>query len=240
MVWKCKIFLARSLHLLAQAINCFVEGPSHKLWTILFQRAFILCNLHTFTGIYHLTSTLEPFCNFQEIAINSRKFSSSFQEIHFWDVETLLNVLLLPVVELLQWVRGLPQTWLQQHQETTSQSCWQWLGRCPWFRRNKKKSEKGNQTILKAIIWYWQIWMHFHHSLEKWGILTPDIRKLQTTKNHFKRQIEGQQWITGGSYVHKPMVKLLGAPNNFFVCVCLYFSKYYGFRQNNSQGFQNS
>ena len=62
--------------------------------------------------------------------------------------------------------------------------------------------------------------------------------------NHFKRQIEGQQWtITKESYVglHKPMVRFSGPPPpNFFLGGMHIFPNIDGFRQNNSQGFYNS
>ena len=34
---------------------------------------------------------------------------------------------------------------------------------------------------VKAIVKDWGIWINFHHSFEKCSILTPDIRKPQTS-----------------------------------------------------------
>ena len=41
----------------------------------------------------HLTHTHCGLLQFQEIAINSRKFQSSYEEIYFWVVETLITCL---------------------------------------------------------------------------------------------------------------------------------------------------
>ena len=66
---------------------------------------------------------------------------------------------------------------------------------------------------------------------------------LQFTRSRIdmKWQIEDYQWmITRGSYVHKPMVKFLGASKNNVVVFLQVFQNINAFRQNNSQGFKNS
>ena len=92
-------------------------------------------------------------------------------------------------------------------------------------------------VAMKAIVWYWWIWMHFHQSVKKCSIPTPETRKqCHTSLESIKRQIKVQQWMaTRGSYVHKLMVNILGASSKF---IFLQFSQNIdGFRQNDSQGF---
>ena len=84
MVWKSKkIQLAHFARSHKPISVCLVEGPTPKLWTILLNRAFMLCKLWSFAGYLINMQTVYSLLQFQEIAINSRKFLSSFQKIYF-------------------------------------------------------------------------------------------------------------------------------------------------------------
>ena len=89
---------------------------------------------------------------------------------------------------------------------------------CRWWKSDVHVSEQElhiHNLSVKAITQSWWIWMNF--SSINWKMQHSHSRHQKTTSNFLRITIEKAGWGSAMNNVHKPMVKLSGAPNELFL-----------------------